>query len=130
MDMQTTESERLLLIEKKGEICRLSLEILDIIHQEKTSGDDIVDVKKRMIQILSLLHTLAAYGSPGRDLNEVVKLAIRFFQLQGRERDDFLSGVPVAELFCITVNAIEFSFSWMPVIVKAAIPPFDILGKK
>jgi len=128
--MQITESERLLLIEKKEEICRLSLEILDIIRQEKTSGDDIVDVKKRMVQILSLLHTLAAYGSPGRDLNEVMKLVVRFFQLQGREPDDLISGVPVAELFCITVNAIDFSYSWMPVIVKAAIPPYDILGKK
>jgi len=127
--MQSSESERLLLIEKKAEICRLSLEILDIIHQETTSRDDIVDVKKRMIQILSLLHALAAYGSPGRNLNEVMKLVVRFCQLQGRERDDFISGVPVAELFCITVNAIEFSYSWMPVIVKAPIPPFDILRK-
>jgi len=129
MNMQSTETERLLLIEKKAEICRLSLEILEIIHQETTSRDDIVDVKKRMIQILSLLHTLAAYGSPGRNLNEVMKLVVRFCQLQGRERDDFISGVPVAELFCITVNAIEFSYSWMPVIVKTPIPPFDILRK-
>ena len=128
--MQISESERLVLIEKKEEICRLSLEILEIIHQEKTSGDDIIEVKKRMIRILSLLHTLASFGSPDRDLNGVMKLVVRFCQLQGREPDDNIAGVPIAELFCITVNATGFSTGWMPVLLKASIPPFDILTKK
>jgi hypothetical protein len=128
--MQTTEPERLLLIEKKEEVCRLSLEILDIIHQETTTGEDVIEVKKRMVQILSLLHILAGYGSPGRDLDALMRLALRFYSLQGRARDDFVSGIPVAELFCITANSIGFSYGWLPTIIKAQVPPHDILVKK
>jgi hypothetical protein len=128
--MQTTESERLLLIQKKEEVCQISQEILDIIHQENTNGDDVIAVKKKMLQILSLLHMLAGYGSPSRDLNELMKLVIRFCQYQSKARDDIVLGVPIGELFCITVNSIEFSSGWIPTIVKSPIPPFDILAKK
>jgi hypothetical protein len=128
--MQTTESERQLLIQKKEEVCQLSLEILDIIHQEKTSGEDIIEVKKRMVQILSLLHILASYGSPGRDMDGLMRLVLRFYSSQSKAREDFVSGIPVAELFCITANSIDFSYSWLPTIIKAQIPPHDILVKK
>lgn len=128
--MQTTESERLLLIEKKEEVCQLSLEILDIIHKERTNGGDVIEIRKKMIRILSLLHMLAGYGSPGRDLNEVMKIVVRFCQLQSRARDDIVQGIPIAELFCITVNSIEFSYSWFPTLIKTRIPPFDILVRK
>jgi hypothetical protein len=128
--MQTTESERLLLIQKKEEVCQLSQEILDIIHQEKTNGEDVIEVKKKMVQVLSLLHILASYGSPGRDLNELTKLVLRFYQFQSKARDDIVLGVPIGELFCITVNSIEFSYSWIPTIIKSPVPPFDILSKK
>jgi hypothetical protein len=128
--MQTTESERQLLIQKKEEVCQLSLEILDIIHQEKTTGEDVIEIKKRMVQILSLLHILASYGSPNRDLDEVMKLVVRFYQFQSKARDDIVLGVPIGELFCITVNSIEFSYNWFPTIIKAPVPPFDVLVKK
>jgi hypothetical protein len=128
--MQTTESERQLLIQKKEEVCQLSLEILDIIHQEKTTGEDVIEVKKRMVQILSILHILASYGSPSRNLDELMKLVVRFYQFQSKARDDIVLGVPIGELFCITVNSIEFSYGWFPTIIKAPVPPFDILVKK
>lgn len=128
--MQTTESGRLLILEKKEEICRLSLEILDIIHQQRTDGDDIIEVKKRMIRILSLLNGLAGYGYPGRDLDAVMKLVLRFFSMQGREKDDVVQGIPLCELFCITVNAIDFTSGWIPPIIRAPVPPHDILVRK
>jgi hypothetical protein len=128
--MQTTEAERLLLIQKKEEVCQLSLEILDILHQEKTNGQDVIDVKKKMVKILSLLHILASYGSPSRDLDELMKLVVRFFAFQSKARDDIVLGVPIGELFCLTVNSIEFSYGWFPTIIKSPIPPFDILAKK
>ena len=128
--MQTTESERLVLIQKKEEICQLSLEILDIIHQEKTSGQDVIDVKKKMIKILSILHILASYGWPSRDLDELMKLVVRFYTLQSKARDDIVLGIPIGELFCLTVNSIEFSYGWFPTIIKSPIPPYDILAKK
>lgn len=128
--MQTTESERLLLIQKKEEVCQLSLEILDIIHQEKTTGGDVIEVKKRMVQILSLLHILASYGSPSRDLDELMKLVVRFYLFQSKARDDIVLGIPIGELFCIAVNSIEFSYGLFPTIIKSQIPPFDILTKK
>jgi hypothetical protein len=128
--MQTTEPERLLVIEKKEEVCRLSLEILDILHQDKTDGEDVVEVKKKMIQVLSLLHVAASYGSPNRDLDAVMRLVLRFFSVQSRERDGFIQGVAIGELFCITVNSIEFTTGWIPPILKAQVPPHDILTKK
>lgn len=128
--MQTTESERLLLIQKREEVCQLSSEILDIIHQDRTNSDDVIEVKKRMIRILSLLHMLSSYGSPGRDLNEVTKLVVRFFQQQSKERDDIVLDVPIGELFCITVNSIDFSTGWLPTFIKSPVPPFDILARK
>lgn len=130
MFMQTTESERQLLMEKKEAVCRLSLEILDIIHQETTTSDDANEVRKRMVRILSLLHVCASYGSPGRDLDELMRLALRFFAMQGRTKDDMIAGIPVAELFCVTANAIDISYGWIPTIIKARIPPADILVKK
>jgi hypothetical protein len=128
--MQTTESERLVLIQKKEEICQLSLEILDIIHQEKTTGQDVIDVKKKMIKILSILHILASYGWPSRDLDELMKLVVRFYSFQSKARDDIVLGIPIGELFCLTVNSIEFSYGWFPAIIKSPIPPYDILAKK
>jgi hypothetical protein len=128
--MQTTESERLVLIQKKEEVCQLSLEILDIIHQEKTNGQDVIDVKKKMIKILSLLHILASYGWPSRDLDELMKLVVRFYSFQSKARDDIVLGIPIGELFCLTVNSIEFSYGWFPPIIKSPIPPYDILAKK
>jgi len=128
--MQITESERLLILEKKEEICRLSLEILDIIHQPKTDSDDVIEVKKRMIRILALLNGLASYGFPGRDLDAVMRLVLRFFSMQGRGKDDYLQGIPLCELFCITVNSIEFTQGWIPPVIKAQVPPHDILMKK
>lgn len=128
--MQTTESERLLVIEKKEEVCRLSLEILDIIHQDKTNGDDLLKVKKKMVQVLSLLHVLASYGSPNRDLDAIMRLVLRFFSVQGKDKDAFIQGVAIGELFCITVNSIEFTTGWIPPIIRAQVPPHDILMKK
>jgi hypothetical protein len=128
--MQTTEPERLLLIQKKEEVCQLTLEILDIIHQERTTGQDVTDVKKKMVKTLSLLHILASYGSPSRDLDDLMKLVVRFFAFQSKARDDIVLGIPIGELFCITVNSIEFSYGWFPTIIKSPIPPFDILVKK
>jgi len=128
--MQTTESERLLVIEKKEEVCRLSLEILDIIHQDKSDGDDVLEVKKKMVQVLSLLHVLASYGSPNRDLDAITRLVLRFFSVQSKDKDAFIQGVAIGELFCITVNSIEFTTGWIPPIIKAQVPPHDILMKK
>ncbi|MDD1680695.1 MAG: hypothetical protein LUQ35_03710 [Methanoregula sp.] len=128
--MQTTEPERLLVIEKKEEVCRLSLEILDILHQDKTDGEDVAEVKKRMIQVLSLLHIVASYGSPNRDLDAVMRLVLRFFSVQSKDKDGFIQGVAIGELFCITVNSIEFTTGWIPPILKAQVPPHDILTKK
>jgi hypothetical protein len=128
--MQITESERLLILEKKEEICRLTLEILDIVHQPRTDSDDIIEVKKRMIRILALLSSLASYGFPGRDLDAVMKLVLRFFSMQGRAKDDFLQGIPLCELFCITANSIDYTSGWLPPLIRSPVPPHDILVRK
>jgi hypothetical protein len=128
--MQTTEPERLLVIEKKEDVCRLSLEILDILHRDKTDGDDVIEVEKKMVQVLSLLHVLASYGSPSRDLDAIMRLVLRFFSVQSRDKDGFIQGVSIGELFCITVNSIEFTTGWIPRIIRAQVPPHDILMKK
>jgi hypothetical protein len=52
------------LFKKKEEIGKMSQEILEFINKENFSNQDKTDVKKKMVQILAILHILATYGKP------------------------------------------------------------------
>lgn len=56
--VELTEKERLMLVQKKEEIRKLTTEILDIIQYPKKQSE----VKKKMTSILSLLSTIASYS--------------------------------------------------------------------
>jgi hypothetical protein len=118
--MQISESERILLIQKKEDIHKLSQEILDITGKKQTTTQDVIDVKKKMVQILSLLHIISSYSSPNRDLNALMKLVIRIFTFQAQSKDQIVLPQMI-ELFCTIANSVEFSYGWFPTIFKAQI---------
>lgn len=56
--MELTEKERLMLVEKKAEIRKLTEEIFDLTVNLKKNG---VEIKKKVTGILSLFSVIASY---------------------------------------------------------------------
>ena len=127
--MDITENERLLLIQKKEEIRILTQEILDLVDKEVLSHQDITDVKKKLVHILSLLHILASYGSPNRDLHSIMMFVVQIIGLE-LEPEMVIILKAHLEIVCIVVNSINFSYSPWPSLFKAAIPPLASIEVK
>jgi len=119
--MQISEAERILLIQKKEEIRVVTQELLEISTKPSYTIQDIAEIKKKLVHILSLLHIISSYGSPNRDLHNLMRLAV--------EIDGFLTVMPAAtnlriDVFCMVANSITFSYSWWPSIFRAGIPKY------
>jgi len=122
--MQISETERLLLIQKKEEIRVVTQELLEISIKTSYSIQDISEIKKKLAHILSLLHIISSYGNPNRDLHNLMRLAV--------EIDGLLTIMPAAtnlriDVFCMVANSVTFSYSRWPSIFKAEIPPYGSL---
>ena len=118
--MQISESERLILIQKKEEICKISQEILEITGKEHTSREDVIAVKKKMVQILSSLHIIASYSSPNRNLDAIMRVSLQINSMSVVTNETIL--LPnYTEFFCTIVNSVEFSYGWFPTIFKAQV---------
>jgi len=123
--MQVSESERLLLVQKKEEICKISQEILAITGKEQTNRHDVIEVKQKMIQILSNLHIIASYSSPNRDLDAIMRVYLQITAFQIQTGDQLL--LPgLIEFFVTVSNSVEFSYSWFPTIFKAQVKGYGI----
>jgi hypothetical protein len=104
--MQLTEKERLLVVEKKEEIRKLSEEIIDLstdfVKNEK-------ELKKRTTAILSLLSTIASFTSKKIEMRPFIALVTQIFYSAEKGL------TPVAsieiELFCNVINSMIFDFT-------------------
>jgi hypothetical protein len=56
--VELTEKERLMLVEKKDEIRKLTTEILDMA----SNPENALEIKKKFTSILSILNTIASYS--------------------------------------------------------------------
>nr|ACD50078.1 hypothetical protein [uncultured crenarchaeote MCG] len=107
--MDLTEKERLLLVEKKEEIRRLTEDIIDFsadLEKNKT------EIKKRVSSILSLISTIASYtNSKNIQMHPLQNFATHiFYQLEMKTK---LTRVITTELeiFCNIVNSLTFNFT-------------------
>jgi hypothetical protein len=74
--MEITETERLMLVKKKEEICGLTLWIIDNANDQQNA----VGIKKNVTMILSLLNTIASYAdSKNCDMDSLKEIADTIF---------------------------------------------------
>jgi len=108
--MEITETERLMLIKKKEQICGATLQILDMACNSNKE----VEIKKNFTTILSLLNQIASYSdSKNYDLNEFTKGVNTLFSLMAQEiRLKIWTLSPRAiETTCNYANSVRFDFT-------------------
>jgi len=106
--MELTEKERLMLVEKKEEIRKLTVEILDMLNDSEKEID-IKEIKKRITSILSLLSTIASYSkSKNYDLDRLTDAANVIFATFDLDKRVI---PPIIEVFCNYVNSVRFDFT-------------------
>jgi hypothetical protein len=120
--MEITETERLMLIKKKEEICGLTLQILEMAHDPERE----LEIKKNFSTIISLLSQIASYSKTKHNLNELTtEITLLFFEMtKERVMEECWSASPLEiEVICNFVNAVKFDFTKNDVILK--IPKID-----
>jgi hypothetical protein len=105
--MEITEKERLMLVEKKAEIRKLTEEILEPAITTKKNE---IEIKKKVTGILSLLSTIASYSdSKNYNLEGVNEMADSIFSKLDTE--NYTLAELFLEAYCNTVNSIRFDFT-------------------
>ena len=105
--MEITEKERLMLVRKKGEIRRLTEEILENIP---TNGENSIQIRKKVTGILSLISTIESYSnSKNYGVDRMREMAnFIFSQL---DLTCYVVADVALQIFCNTVNSIRFNFA-------------------
>lgn len=104
--MQITETERLMLVKKKEEICGVTFEILKIANDPQKE----IEIKKDMTLILSLLSTIASYANPKNHDLDAIEDMVNIITSQ-LDFGNFTLAECMLEVFCHTVNSIRFDFN-------------------
>jgi len=122
--MEITETERLMLIKKKEEICGLTLQNLDMAHDPQKE----VEVKKNFTTIISLLNQIASYSdSKNYDLDQFTTGMNSLFNLMSQEKrtlKKWLLSPRAIEMTCNCANSVRFDFTKKG--LKISIPKIDI----
>jgi len=115
--MELSENERLMLVKKKGEIFKLTSEILTN-YDPRGSSTEIVN---KLNQILSLLSTIESYAKPDRNLNNITRYVMHLTGILNTSGYDASLSL---QTFCIIVNSIKFDFTKN--VLKLHIPKIDL----
>lgn len=118
--MELSENERLMLVKKKEEILKLTTEILDI----KNDPEQALEIKKKITNILSLLSTISSYAQSKYDSSNLWYLTTQIFMEMDLLGNEWTVISPLIEVFCNTVNFIEFKFTKKSISLK--IPKIDL----
>lgn len=125
--MELTEKERLMLVEHKKEIQKLTSEILGIMNDPEQS----TKIKRKITNILSILSTIGSYAkSRDYDLDLFSTMAESIFGDMsginiGLHADFYWNTVmKKIEKFCIYTNSIQFDFTRKD--FRIIIPKIDI----
>lgn len=116
--VELTERERLLLIEKKDEIRKVTEEILDSYADPSRWGE----INKDLNHVMSLLSTIGSFSKADRDLNNLSKLALFIANYGGHIGYSFMR-VHI-EAFCTAANSVQFEFTKAG--IKLHIPKIDL----
>ena len=118
--MELTEKERLILVQKKEDILKLTKEILDIMKDPEQA----LEVKKKMTSILSLISTVGSYAKSKYDTRNLWTSTNMIFAQMNVLGDQWTAMSPFIEMFCNTVNLIEFNFTKRDIRIR--IPKIDL----
>ncbi|MEM3797242.1 MAG: hypothetical protein QXE05_01420 [Nitrososphaeria archaeon] len=121
--MELTEKERLMLVEKKDEIRRLTTEILEMASNPKNE----LEIKKKFTSILSHLNTIASYSdSKNINLDNFTDVINILFGTMSIEKDSkmWIQSPILIEIICNYANSIRFNFTKRD--VKIHLPKIDI----
>lgn len=120
--MEISETERLMLVKKKEEICTITLRILELSH----NSENILEIKKGFTQIISLLSQIASYSGTKHNLNELTKaLSLLFLQMDQETLHKHWIASPITiDVVCNFVNCVRFNFTKKGVTIN--FPPLDI----
>jgi hypothetical protein len=119
--MSINENESILIIQKREELRLISQEIFELISKEVLSLQDITEVRKKLLHVLSLLNIISSHLKTKWDLKELPRFTLKTFDmLEDPNRQK--SGKVHAEVLCVVANTIPFSYSRWPSLFKVAIP--------
>ena len=106
--MKLTEKERLMLVQRKDEILKLTIEILDIKNDPKQA----LEIKKKMTSVLSQIGILESY-SKSKNINTgpLRNLTNTLFINMGMSKDMWMILSTDLEIWCNIVNSIQFDFT-------------------
>ena len=120
--MELTEKERLMLVEKKEEIRKLTTEILDMASKPENA----LEIKKKFTSILSHLNTIASYSdSKNYNLDAYTNSINLLFAMMNYEKYSkiWISSPLTIEEACNYANAMRFNFTKRD--VKIHLPKID-----
>ena len=105
--MKLTEKERLMLVQRKDEILKLTIEILDIKNDPKQA----LEIKKKMTSVLSQIGVLGSY-SKSKNINTgpLTNLTNSLFIKMDMSKDMWMILSTDLEIWCNIVNSIQFDF--------------------
>jgi len=120
--MELTETERLMLVGKKEEIRESTEEIIELSCDLKKN---VIEIKKKITGILSLLSTIASYSKPKNINLNPLPVAAQFI-FHNLEAKVILprTTVTLLGIFCNTANSITFDFTRKD--FKIIIPKIDL----
>jgi len=121
--VELTEKERLMLMEKKEEIRKLTIEILDMASKRENA----LEIKKKFTSILSYLNTIASYSdSKNYNLDAYTKGTNLLFTMMDYEifLKVWISSPLAIQEACNYANAVRFNFTRRD--VKIHLPKIDL----
>ncbi|MEN6444032.1 MAG: hypothetical protein WC391_03420 [Methanoregula sp.] len=108
--MELSENERLMLVKKKEEICKITSEL-------KTGKLNNSQKIAKINEVISLLSTIESYAKPDRDLSAFSRLAI---QISHFLEIGFDADVTI-DIFCTAANSVKFDFTKRGLIISIPI---------
>jgi hypothetical protein len=106
--MKLTEKERFMLVQRKDEILKLTIEILDIKNDPKQA----LEIKKKMTNVLSQISVLGSYSkSKNFNTGPLTNVTNALFISMDMSKDMWIILSTDLEIWCNTVNSIQFDFT-------------------
>jgi len=121
--VELTEKERLMLVEKKDEIRKLTTEILDMASKPENA----LEIKKKFTSILSHLNTIASYSdSKNIRLDKFTDVINLLFLQMDKEKlaNVWASSRIYSGIICNYANSVRFNFTRKD--SKIILPKIDI----
>jgi hypothetical protein len=122
--LELTEKERLMLVEKKEEIRKLTTEILDLASKSENA----LEIKKKFTSIISYLNIIASYSdAKNYDLDEYTEGITQLFDMMILEKHEPWRVCPIyIEAYCNFANSIRFNFTKRDVTIHLPKMDFSI----